>query len=127
MARFESKVIERIVEIRKNEIPYEFTLDNRWFFEIRYNSYENRFRMILYDRNYPLENEGKGRILGNGEEKFIQDFPLFWVYQEDSEGKRNPNYPSFSLVPRTIDQKEHDLNFADLGEKWFLSYEEGVV
>lgn len=127
MARFESKPIERIIEIRKEEIPYELTVDGRFFFEFRHNSYEDRFRAILYDRNYPLENEGKGRILGNGEEKFIQDFPLFFVFQSDSEGKRDPNYPKFDLVPRTIDQNEHDLNFADLGEKWFLSYEEGVV
>lgn len=125
--RFESKKIDRIIEIRKDEIPYSFTIDGNFFFEIRHNSYEDRFRAILYDRKYPLENEGKGRILGNGEEKFVQDFPLFWVFQEDSKGKRNPVYPKFDLVPRTIDSKEHELNFADLGEKWFLSYEEGVV
>ena len=123
MARFESKALERIVDIRKDEIPYEFTLDGQFYFEIRHNNYEDRFRMILYDRSYSTENDGKGRILGSGEEKLIQDFPVFWVHQENSDGNRNKNYPSFNLVPRTSDRKEHDLNYGNLGETWFLSYE----
>lgn len=123
MARFEARQIERVIEIRKDEIPYEFTVDGKYFFEIRHNSYEDRFRMILWDRSFNSENNGKGRILGNGEEKLILDFPIFWVFQSDSEGKRNVEYPKFNLTPRSIDQKECELNYENLGDKWFLSYE----
>ena len=113
--RFEKKTIDKIIEIDKDRIPYSFKLDN-FELEIRYNAYNDRFYAILRDSE---EN-----ILGEGEEKFVQDFPLFWVYQEDFEDNRDPAYPSFNLVPRSSDGLTHEVGWDNLGENIFLSYEE---
>jgi hypothetical protein len=119
MARFYSKIPEKYIEIKKDNIPYEFTLDNIYYWEIRYNTYEDRFRFILYDRSYD-ENDGKGRVLGDGEEKAVLDFPLFFIFNSDSDGGRNDAYPSYDLIPRSIDGLEYEVNWDNLGETIFI-------
>lgn len=113
--RFEHKEISRIVEIEKDRIPYSFGL-GEFNLEVRYNAYNDRFYGILRD--------SEDNILGEGEEKFVQDFPLFWIYQEDEEGNRDPSYPRFNLVPRSVDGNAYEVNWDNLGEKILLSYEE---
>lgn len=115
MERFKAKNIKRFIQIDKDKIPYKFELEN-FIFTIKYNKFADRFYMLL-------ENK-KGDILGIGEEKLILDFPLFWIYTEDYSGNRNPKYPSFNLVPRSIDEKEYAVNWENFGKKILLSYEE---
>jgi len=115
MAKFGHEDIQRYIEIDKDRVPYSFGVAD-YDLEIRYNSYNDRFYAILRD--------SEDNILGEGEEKLIQDFPLFWIYQEDAEGNRDPSYPGFNLVPRSVDGNTYEVNWDNLGEKVLLSYEE---
>jgi|GEM_PF-2791627 len=116
MARFEHREIEKIIKIDKNDIPYQFELGD-FTFKISYNNYNDGFYMTCKTK--------EGEILGAGEERFVLDFPLFWQYTEDYEGNRDPKYPTFNLVPRSIDGGEWLVNWENLENKVFLSYEEG--
>lgn len=115
MAKFEHTDIERYIEIDKDRVPYSFDVDD-FNLEVRYNSYNDRFYIILRDSD--------DNILGEGEEKLVQDFPLFWIFQEDTEGNRNPSYPSFNMVPRSVDGNTYEINWDNLGDKILLAYEE---
>lgn len=109
----------QFIEIKKEKIPYEFTLDNRYYFEVRHNNFNNVLYFVLYDRKYSTENDGKGRILGEGDEKSIIDFPLFWVYQRDT----NPNFPNYKLTPRSLDGRNYSVTYDNINDKVVMEYE----
>lgn len=111
--RFESKNIESYIRIFPDKIPYQFNID-----EFTFNIFVNVYSNDLYITGYDKE----GNVLGNGSEKLVQDFPLFWIYQEDEKGNRDPDYPAFNLVPRSVDNKEVVISRENLG-RWLLSYE----
>lgn len=115
--RFVKKKAIKFIEIKKKNIPYEFTLDNRFYFEIRHNTYEDRFRFILYDRSFD-ENDGKGKILGDGEEKAVIDFPLFFPFNSDKWKNRNLEFPLYDIIPRSLKNNDVDINFENLGDKF---------
>jgi len=109
----------QFIEIKKEKIPYEFTLDNRFYFEVRHNNFNNVLYFVLYDRKYSDENDGKGRIMGEGDEKAILNFPLFWPFQRDS----NPNYPGYKLTPVSLDGKNYRVTYDNISEKVVMKYE----
>lgn len=111
--RFESKDIESYIRIFPEKIPYTFQIDD-FTFNIFVNSYSNDLYITGYDKN--------GEVLGNGAEKLIQDFSLWWIYQEDEKGNRDTRYPSFNLVPRSTDGKEVAITRENYGN-WLLSFE----
>ncbi|MBM6875759.1 phage baseplate plug family protein [Fusobacterium mortiferum] len=113
--RFQKKEIERIVKIFKEDIPYSFELKG-FTFTLKYNDYNDGF--------YILCKTKEGEILGAGDERLVLDFPVFWQFCEDYEGNRDSKYPSFNLVPRSIDMKDYEVNWENLNEFVFLAYEE---
>lgn len=111
---FEKKEIEKYIKIYPEKLPYIFEIDG-FKFEIYSNSYSGNLYINGYDKN--------GELLGEGGEKLILDFPLWWVYTIDLNGNRNIRYPNFNLVPRSIDGKNYDINKKTIGNKILLSYE----
>lgn len=111
--RFKHKEIKEYIRLFPEKIPYVFEID-KFSFNIFVNTYSNDLYIIGYDE--------KGAVLGSGAEKLIQDFPLWWNYQVDEKGNRDPRYPAFNLVPRSVDGKEYAITRENIGN-WLLSYE----
>lgn len=105
--------IKKIIRLYPEKLPYEFEID-KFKFNIFSNMYSGDIYIIGYDTN--------GKVLGNGAEKLIQDFALWWIYQSDVNGNRDPRYPKFDLIPRSVDGKYHKITKENLNSKIVLEY-----
>ncbi len=111
--RFEKKQINKYIRLFPEKIPYNFQIDD-FSFDIFVNTYSNDLYITGYDKN--------GQVLGNGAEKLVQDMALWWIYSHDERYNRDPRYPTFDLVPRSVDGKEYAITRENIG-KWILSFE----
>lgn len=103
------------IKLYPENLPYNFEIQG-FRFEIFSNSYSGNIYMIGYDK--------QGNVLGNGAEKLIQDFPLWWIYQSDKNNNRDPRYPKFDLIPRSVDGKYYPIVKENLNSKIILEYVE---
>lgn len=103
----------KIIRLYPDKLPYKFEID-KFTFEIFSNMYSGDIYVIGYDVD--------GEVLGNGAEKLILDFPLFWIYQADINNNRDTRYPKFNLTPRSIDRKIYPITKDNLNSKIVLEY-----
>lgn len=103
----------KIIRLYPDKLPYKFEID-KFTFEIFSNMYSGDIYVIGYDVD--------GEVLGNGAEKLILDFPLFWIYQADINNNRDTRYPKFNLTPRSIDGKIYPITKDNLNSKIVLEY-----
>lgn len=105
--------IQKIIRLYPEKMPYNFEID-KFTFDIFSNSYSGDIYIIGYDVD--------GNVLGNGAEKLIQDFPLWWIYQSDVNNNRDTRYPKFNLIPRSVDGKYYPITKENLNTKIVLEY-----
>lgn len=111
---FEKKRIQKYIRVFPDKIPYTFQIEG-YKLEIIKNQYSGKLYVIGYDK--------EGRVLGEGAEKMIQDFPFWWCYKKDKNGNTNPRYPKFDIVPRSVDGNDYQITKNTLGTSIILSYE----
>lgn len=107
--------IKKTIRLYPDKIPYTFEID-KFTFEIFSNMYSGDIYITGYDVN--------GQVLGNGAEKLIQDFALWWIYQSDINNNRDTRYPKFDLIPRSVDGKYYPITKENLNSKIILEYRE---
>ena len=103
------------IRIYPEKIPYIFEIDN-----FKFKIFENSYSGDIYVVGYDLQ----GNVLGNGAEKMILDFPMWWIYQADKNNNRDSRYPKFNLIPRSIDGQEYKIIKENLETKVILEFEE---
>ena len=118
--RFKKKLPKNILTIEKDLLPYDFTLDGRFYYYLTANAYDNTLRCTLYDRQ---EKEGSGEIIGSAQNPFILDFPIFWVLNQNADGRRNENYPILDLVARSADLKDHSVTLDNINNTILICVE----
>lgn len=104
-----------IIKLYTENLPYEFEIQ-----DFRFNIFSNSYSGNIYIIGYDLD----GNLLGNGAEKLVLDYPLWWIYQLDKNGNRDKRYPKFDLIPRSVDGKEYPITRENLNTKIILEYRE---
>ena len=107
----------RVIEIKKNLIPYSFDYESRGQnFKIkikRFNLLEgvDEIRFDIYDEagNIIVENY-----------KAVYGIPLFFQFMKDIQGNFNLNLPDVYFIFTSVDPVEYPINFDNLETNVFL-------
>lgn len=97
-------------KINKEAIPYRTNISisgKDYIFEFKYNSYDNRVYLDLFD------NRG---VLIYPSEPIIYGIPLFYNKLIDERGNKNLKYPQAFIVPITIDKIYKKITYNNINE-----------